>query len=67
MIFKSPHPDVTVPNVSVNEFVLRHCERLADKPAIIEAASGRTITYAGLAEATARLAAGLAQRGVKKR
>ena len=48
MIFKSPHPDVTVPDVSVPAFVMQHAARLADKPAIIDAASGTTLTYAQL-------------------
>ena len=66
MIFKSPHPDVTIPDVSVPKFVLRHAKRLADKPAIIEAATGRTLTYAQLEEAIHQVAAGLAARGFVK-
>ena len=66
MIFKSPHPDITIPDDSVPEFVLRHAARLADKPAIIEAASGRTLTYAQLDELVRQLAAGLAARGFGK-
>ena len=66
MIFKSPHPDVTIPDVSVPKFVLRHAKRLADKPAIIEAATGRTLTYAQLEEAIHKVAAGLAARGFVK-
>lgn len=66
MIFKSPHPDVTVPDISVPEFVLRHARRLADKPAIIEAGTGRTLTYGQLEESIRTLAAGLAARGFVK-
>jgi acyl-CoA synthetase (AMP-forming)/AMP-acid ligase II len=66
MIFNSPHPDVTAPDVSVPEFVLRHTERLNDKPAIIEAASGRSLTYGQLAGLVDKLAAGLAGRGFAK-
>ena len=66
MIFNSPHPDVTIPDVSVPKFVLRHAKRLADKPAIIEAATGRTLTYAQLEEAIRKVAAGLAARGFVK-
>ncbi|KPK31645.1 MAG: AMP-dependent synthetase [Betaproteobacteria bacterium SG8_40] len=67
MIFKSPHPDVTIPDVSVPEFVLRHATRLGDKPAIIEATSGRTLTYAQLAADVRKLAAGLSARGFGKK
>ncbi len=66
MIFKSPHADVTIPNVSVPEFVLRHTKRLADKPAIIEAATGRTLTYGQLDHSVRKVAAGLAARGFVK-
>ncbi|HEV8194473.1 MAG TPA: hypothetical protein VGP82_23725 [Ktedonobacterales bacterium] len=41
MIFRSPYPDVTVPDVPFAEFVLRHADRLADKPALIDGASRR--------------------------
>ena len=57
MIFTSPHPDVSAPNISVPDYVLRHCERLADKAAIIEAATGRSYTYGQLAQAVNRVAA----------
>ena len=66
MIFKSPHPDVTIPDISVAEFVLRHAKRLANKPAIIEAATGRTLTYGQLEESVRKVAAGLAARGFVK-
>lgn len=66
MIFKSPHPDVSIPDISVSEFVLRHAKRLADKPAIIEAATGRTLTYGQLEESSRKVAAGLAARGFVK-
>ena len=66
MIFKSPHPDVKIPDVSVPEFVLRHSRRLADKPAIIEAATGRTLTYGELDRSARTLAAGLTARGFVK-
>jgi acyl-CoA synthetase (AMP-forming)/AMP-acid ligase II len=65
MIYQSSIPAVTVPEVSITEYVLRHVERLADKPALIEGPSGRTLTYRQLAEAIRRAAAGLAQRGFR--
>jgi acyl-CoA synthetase (AMP-forming)/AMP-acid ligase II len=66
MIFRSAHPDVSIPNVPVHEYVLRHAQRLADKPALIDAGSGRTLTYAQLAGASRKCAAGLAARGFGK-
>src|SRR5215510_15911997 len=66
MIVKSSSPDVTVPDVSISEFVLRHAERLGDKPALIDGPSGRTLTYRQLADSVKKVAAGLAKRGFKK-
>src|SRR5215212_5453081 len=40
MIFRSPQPDITIPDISVSQFVLRHADRLADKPALIDGTSG---------------------------
>ena len=45
MIFRSPYPDVATPDIAVTPFVLRHAERLADKPALIDGSTGRTLTY----------------------
>jgi len=66
MIFKCTHPDVSIPSVPVHEYVLRHAERLASKPALIDGPSGRTLTYAQLAAGIGACAAGLAARGFKK-
>src|SRR5215470_15981041 len=66
MIVKSTSPDVAVPDVSISEFVLRHAERLGDKPALIDGPSGRTLTYRQLADSVKKAAAGLARRGFKK-
>src|SRR5262245_10920740 len=66
MIFRSPYPDVEIPNVSLADFVLRHAERLADKEALIDAASGRSLTYGQLANGIRGAAAGLWERGLRK-
>ncbi len=66
MIFSSPYPDVTVPDAPFAEFVLRHAQRLAEKPALIDGASGRTLTYGQLDDAVRRVAAGLARRGFQR-
>src|SRR5262249_1703933 len=66
MIVKSTSPDVTIPDVSIAEFVLRHAARPGDKPALIDGPSGRTLTYRQLADSVKRAAAGLATRGFKK-
>jgi acyl-CoA synthetase (AMP-forming)/AMP-acid ligase II len=66
MIVTSSVPKVDIPDVSVTEFVLRHAERLADKPALIDGPSGRTLTYGQLAGGIRAAAAGLAARGFSK-
>ena len=66
MIVKSGSPNVNIPDVSITDYVLRHAERLGDKPALIDAPTGRTLTYRQLAESVRRAAAGLSRRGFKK-
>src|SRR5436309_366271 len=65
VIFKSPYPDVALPHVSLHAFVLRRAAALGDKPALVDAASGRSLTYAALAAGVSRVAAGLAARGFR--
>src|SRR5262252_6052773 len=66
MIIKSDSPDVTIPDVSITDYVLRHAARLADKPALIDGPTGRTLTYRELADSVRRVTADLAHRGFKK-
>jgi acyl-CoA synthetase (AMP-forming)/AMP-acid ligase II len=54
---------VEFPDQDVSSFVLERAAELADKPALIDGPTGRTITYAELEMATRALAAGLAARG----
>ena len=60
MIYRSPHPDVAIPDIAVAGFVLRNVLRLADKAAMIDAASGRTLSYRQIGEQVQMVAAGLA-------
>ena len=48
-IVLSPHPDVTIPDVPVHEFVLAGAMGRADQAALIDGPSGRTLTYGQLA------------------
>ena len=45
MVSRSAWPDVSIPDVSLTEYVLRHAERLRDKPAMVDGVSGHTLTY----------------------
>ncbi len=66
MIFRSPYPDVAIPEVALTPFVLRRSMELAEKPALIDGPSGRTLTYGQLAGGIRLIAAGLAQHGFQK-
>jgi len=66
MIFRSPYPERDIPETPLTPFVLARARALKDKPALIDALSGRTITYEQLYEAVQRVAAGLAARDFRK-
>jgi acyl-CoA synthetase (AMP-forming)/AMP-acid ligase II len=66
MVIKSAWPDVSVPEVSITEYVLRHAERLRDKPAMVDGVSGRALTYGQLGDSIRRVATALARRGFRK-
>jgi len=64
VIFRSPHPDFTVPDVSFSDFLLTRCHEHADAPAFVDGLSGRVVTFRQLAETAERFAAGLAADGL---
>jgi len=66
MIYRSPHPDVDVPDVSLSDFVLAGAAERGDRPALIDGPTGRTLTYGQLADGVRRLRTGLAARGFGK-
>lgn len=64
MIHKSPFDPIEVPSTSLVHFVLRHAERLAAQPALVDGPSGRTLTYGEFAGAVKAFAGGLSARGL---
>lgn len=66
MIIKGPYPDVSIPKTALTPFVLRRVADLAGKAALIEGPTGRTVTYAQLADSISIAAHNLSQRGFKK-
>src|ERR1051325_2494742 len=66
MIFRSPYPDIAVPEVALHRFVLGDAAQRGARRALIAGPGGRVLTYAGLAAGVDRLAAGLAARGFGK-
>ena len=66
MPFRSPHPEVVIPSVSLTDYVLGAVDDCRDRPALVDGVSGHTITFGELAEGTRRLAAGLSRRGIRQ-
>jgi len=63
VIYRSPFPVLEIPSSPLTEYVMRRAGELADKPALIDGPTGRTLTYGALAGGIASLAGGLAARG----
>ncbi len=66
MIFRAPEEPLEIPEVALTPFLMESAERRGDKPALIDAPSGRTLTYRGWVESVRRAAAGLSRRGLRK-
>ncbi|GAA1372248.1 4-coumarate--CoA ligase family protein [Catellatospora chokoriensis] len=65
MPFSSPLADVEIPEVSVPQLVIGPAAARGDHPALIDGRTGQTLTYAQLAHMVDRLAAGLAEAGLR--
>lgn len=66
MIFKSPYPDVVIPDVPVTNHALRREHEFGDKTALIYAPTGDTLSFSELASMIRRAAGGFAARGLGK-
>lgn len=66
MVYRSPYPDIAVPNISLTEQVFSKASRTPDAVAMACGLTGRTITYGALLDQIRRTAAGLSARGIKK-
>src|SRR6185436_11654730 len=65
-MYSSPHPPVEIPPTPLTEFVLAGAVARGARAALIEAGTGRTITYAELPSLVDRAAASLARLGIAK-
>ncbi|MCB0182702.1 MAG: AMP-binding protein, partial [Caldilineaceae bacterium] len=65
-IITSPFPTVTIPDLAFTDYVYQRAAELADKPALIDGSSGRTLTYGQITGAIRLVAASLAARGFGK-
>jgi acyl-CoA synthetase (AMP-forming)/AMP-acid ligase II len=66
MIFKSPYPNIEIPEIPLAAFILEHAPQFATRPALIDGKTGTAITYQQLVEAVDRTAAGLSARGFRQ-
>lgn len=66
MIYKSPCPDVTVPAITLHDFVLEALRAQGSRTAIVDGATGRALTAEQIVGGVERLATGLAKRGIGK-
>src|SRR5262249_53442132 len=66
IVYRSPWPDLEIPDITFTGLVLGRARELGDKPALVDAASGRTLSYRQLASDVRQVAAGLAARGFGK-
>jgi acyl-CoA synthetase (AMP-forming)/AMP-acid ligase II len=64
-VFRSPLPDVEVPDTALTPYVFRHSERLADRVAVVDGPTGRSYTYAELYGAARKVAGGLRGAGME--
>lgn len=67
MIYKSPLPDVELPDTPITEYVLRRADELAGRAAFIDGPTGRQVTYAELRQQIHAFAGGLAASGFQPR
>lgn len=69
MAFRSPFPDVEIPDISLHELLFGDAGSAAaraDKPALIDGTSGQTISYGQLTAMVDKVAGALAARGIGK-
>lgn len=66
MIYKSPYPEITIPEVTLAQFVLRRATDLGDAPALVDGPSGRTLSFNQVAGGARLVASSLAKRGFGK-
>src|SRR5207245_4881371 len=66
MIFRGPYPDVTIPEVSLTDFIFKSTAEFKNKTALIDGPTSRSLTYEQFEDSARRVAASLAKRGFEK-
>jgi acyl-CoA synthetase (AMP-forming)/AMP-acid ligase II len=66
MVFRSSYPDVAIPDASLYDVVLRNVAARPGDAALADGITGRVLTCGELLERIRRVAAGLAELGIRK-
>jgi 4-coumarate--CoA ligase len=62
-IYRSPHPDIDIPDGPLTGYVFEHAVRYPDRPAFVDATTATRWSYAETLDRIHRTAGGLAARG----
>src|SRR6476660_656771 len=65
-VVTSPWPDFDLPDVALTAFLLAAAAERPDHPAVVDAATGRSLTYGELAHQVERVAAGFAAQHLRR-
>ena len=65
-VVTSPWPDLDIPDVPLTAFLLAAAAHRAEHPAVVDAATGRSLSYGEFAHQIDRAAAGFAAQGLAK-
>jgi len=66
MPYQSPHPNVSIPDVSLTTFVFESADRWRTKPALIDGLSGASVSYGDLMLTAAQVCSGFLVSGLRK-
>ena len=65
MPFRSPHPDVVIPDTTLTQLVLADANAYPERPALVDGLTGRSLSFGELRDRVRCVAAGLS-RGIGK-
>ena len=66
MIYRSPYPDVAIPDLSLTDLILGRARELGERPALVDGVTGRTFTYGRFVDLVEGVAGGLHRWGFRK-
>ncbi|XP_013390242.1 probable 4-coumarate--CoA ligase 1 [Lingula anatina] len=65
-VLQSPHPEIHVPDASFAEHMMRDWEKYSNNVALVDGATGETVSYSMLKDRVIRCASALTRMGFKK-